>query len=163
MKRSRPSARAAAALSLAGALVGVGAVSGCSYLSQTTTALEYNPADGVSASVGDVIARNLVVVGSKGSEGLVSGALVNEGSTSSTVTVSSAGQPQPVTIDVPPGQLVTIGGAGSGATVVVGNLKRNAGTIMPIMMSSPAGGQVTVRVPIVPAQFAYATVTPTAD
>lgn len=163
MKRSRPRARALAVLPVAGALVAAGAVSGCSYLSPTTTALEYNPSDGVSASVGSVIARNLVVVGSKGSEGLVSGALVNQGSSSSTVTITSADQPQPVTVDVPPGQLVTLGGAGSGATVVVGNLKQAAGTIMPITMTSPSGGDVTVRLPIVPAQFAYATVTPTAD
>lgn len=161
MKRPRP--RALAVLTAAGALVATAAVSGCSYLSPASTELEYNPADGVSATVGDVIGRNLVVVGGKGTEGLVSGALINEGNSASTVTITSANQPQPVTVNVPPGQLVTLGGAGSGATVVVGNLTRPAGTLMPITLTSPTGGDVSVRLPIVPAQFAYATVTPTAD
>ncbi len=83
MRLRRQGARA---LALAAA---VSALSACGYFSQTTTELDYNPSDGVSASVGAVGARNLLVVGDKGSEGLVSGALVNTGTSDATVTITT--------------------------------------------------------------------------
>lgn len=148
------------ALALAAA---VSALSSCAYFSQTTTELNYNPSDGVSASVGDVGARNLLVVGDKGSEGLVSGALVNTGSSDVTVTITAAGSPQPVQIPVSPGQAVLLGSGADQRSVVVGNLKQPAGALMKITLSSPQGGETSVNVPVVAPQGEYSTVTPTAN
>lgn len=148
------------ALALAAA---VSALSACSFFSQTTTDLEYDPSDGISASVGDVLARNLLVVGHEGSEGLVSGALVNTGSSDATVTISAPGSPQPVQISVSPGQLVSLGADADQRNVVVGNLKQPAGSLVKLTLSSPRGGEVTVNVPVLAPQNAYATVTPTAN
>ncbi|MGN6302042.1 MAG: hypothetical protein ACTHN8_13250 [Angustibacter sp.] len=157
MRLRRQGARA---LALAAA---VSALSACGYFSQTTTELNYNPSDGVSASVGDVGARNLLVVGDKGSEGLVSGALVNTGSSDATVTITAPGSPQPVQISVSPGQLVSLGSGTDQRSVVVGNLKQPAGSLVKITLSSPQGGEVSVDVPVVAPQNEYSTVTPTAN
>lgn len=148
------------ALALAAA---VSALSACGYFSQTTTELDYNPSDGVSASVGSVGARNLLVVGAEGGEGLVSGALVNTGTADATVTISAPGSPQPVQISVAPGQLVSLGSGPDQRSVVVGNLKQPAGSLLKLTLSSPQGGDVNVTVPVVAATNEYATVTPTAN
>ncbi|HEX3005496.1 MAG TPA: hypothetical protein VHO27_14875 [Angustibacter sp.] len=139
------------------------ALSACGYFSQTTTELNYNPSDGVSASVGDVGARNLLVVGTQGSEGLVSGALVNNGTSDATVTISTPDSPQPVQISVPPNQIVLLGSGSDQRSVVVGNLKQPAGALTKITLSSPQGGEVSVDVPVVAPQGEYATVTPPAN
>jgi hypothetical protein len=156
----RPSRKGARALALAAALA---ALSACSTLSDTTTALDYEPADGVAAQVGDVLARNLVVVGDEGSEGLVSGALVNTGASDQTVTIQTKGSPQPVQISLSPGQLITLGSGTDQRSVVVGSLTQAPGTIVPVPLSSPSGGEVTANVPVVAPRFEYATVTPTAN
>jgi hypothetical protein len=156
----RPSRKGARALALAAALA---ALSACSTLSDTTTALDYEPADGVAAQVGDVLARNLVVVGDEGSEGLVSGALVNTGASDQTVTIQTKGSPQPVQISLSPGQLITLGSGTDQRSVVVGSLTQAPGTIVPVTLSSPSGGEVTANVPVVAPRFEYATVTPTAN
>jgi hypothetical protein len=156
----RPSRRGLIALVVAGS---VPLLASCGLLSPTSTDVEYDAANGVTAQLGDVVARDLLVVGTEGSEGLVSGALYNSGSTDAQVTIETKGQPQPVQVDVPPGQLVTIGSTGSRATVVVGNLTKPAGTFMDLTLTSPSGGTVVTAVPVVLPRFEYATVTPTAN
>jgi hypothetical protein len=156
----RPSRQGARALALAAV---VAALPACGYCSDTTTELDYEPADGVSAQVGDVLARNLVVVGDKGSEGLVSGALVNTGTSDQTVTIETKGSPQPVQISLSPGQLVTLGSGTDQKSVVVGNLSQAPGSLMPVTLSSPAGGDVVTNVPVLAPRFEYSTVTPTAN
>ncbi len=156
----RPSRKGVRALALVAA---VAALPACGYFSDTTTELDYNAADGVTARVGDVVARNLVVVGDKGSEGLVSGALVNNGSSDATVTIETTGQPQPVQLTVSPGQLITLGSGPDQRSVVVGNLSQPAGSLLKVTLSSPAGGEVVTSVPVVAPRFEYSTVTPTAN
>jgi hypothetical protein len=148
------------------ALAFVGSITlltGCSALSPTTTDENYDAAEGVTANLGTVVARDLLVVGSKGQEGLLSGALVNNGQDDTTVTIETKGQPQPVTVDVPSGQLVTLGSGADQTNVVVGNLTVDAGALLDVTMSSPKGGSVVTGVPVLPAEGAFATVTPTAD
>lgn len=156
----RPRRQGVRALALAAA---VSALSACGTFSQTTTALDYNPSDGVSATVGDVGARNLLVVGDKGREGLVSGALVNTGPNDATVTITAPGSPQPVQVSVPPGQAVSLGSGTDQRSVVVGDLKQPAGSMVKLTLSSPQGGQVAVDVPVLAPTGEYATVTPTAN
>ena len=157
---TRPSLRGVRALALAAA---VAALPACGYFSQTTTELNYNPSDGVSAQVGDVVARNLLVVGDQGSEGLVSGALANNGSTDAQVTISTKGSPQPVQVTVPPGQVVLLGSGQDQRSVVVGKLAKGPGSLLEVTLSSPSGGDVVTNVPVLAPQFEYSTVTPTAN
>lgn len=156
----RTSRRALIALATVGLL---SLTSGCALWSNVTTQRPAVLSDGVSASVGDVGVRNLLVIGDEGKEGVVSGALVNLGTRQATVTVTTEGAAQPVQVPVPVGGLVTLGGEGTDATVVVGELKVPAGALMAVQLSSPAGGQVSVRVPVLPSSSYYATVTPPAN
>ena len=156
----RPSRRGVRALALAAA---VAVLPACGTFSQTTTELDYNPSDGVSAHVGDVLARNLLVVGDKGSEGLVSGALVNNGTSDSTVTIQTQGAPQPVQVVVPPGEVVLLGSGPDQRSVVVGTMKQPAGSLIKVTLSSPTGGEVTTNVPVLAPTMEYSTVTPTAN
>ena len=48
-------------------------------------------------------------------------------------------------------------------SVVVGNLKQPAGSLLQLTLSSPQGGDVNVTVPVVAPQNEYATVTPPAN
>lgn len=157
---SRPRRHAAAALALTAALP---VLAGCGIWSPTTTTLEYDPSDGVTAQIGDVLARNLLVVGDKGTAGLVSGALVNTGSADAAVTIQVKGQAQqPVTVTVPPGQVVQLGSGADQTSVAVAALPAAAGALVPVTLSSPAGGTVDATVPVLPPTLEYATVTPTA-
>ena len=96
----RPSRRGLVALALVGSMT---LLSSCAAFSPITTNENYDAADGVTANVGSVVARDLLVVGDKGKEGLLSGALVNNGTQDAQVTITAKGQPQPVTVDVPGG------------------------------------------------------------
>jgi hypothetical protein len=134
---------------------------GCGVFSPSTTSVNADYGIGITAVVGSVQARNLVVVGQKGAEGLLSGALVNDGQAAQTVTVQTDGQPQPVKVEVGPGSLVTLGGAGSGATIVVGDLEQPPGSAIQVTVSTPTGGSVQSSVPVVAPTGEYSTVTPT--
>lgn len=155
----RPSrlAKALLALTSAGAVL----LGGCSVFSPSTTSVNASYGAGVTTVVGSIQARNLVVVGEKGGEGLLSGALVNGGPGTQTVTVQTEEQPQPVKIEVAAGALVTLGPDGSGATIVVGELKQSPGTSIQVTVSTPTGGSVQSLVPVVAPTGEYASVTPT--
>jgi hypothetical protein len=156
----RPSRRGLVGLALVGSMT---LLTSCSTFSPISTDTDYDAADGVTAHVGTVVARDLLVVGTKGAEGLLSGALVNIGTQDAKVTIEAKGQPQPVTVEVLAGKLVTLGSGADQTNVVVGNLTVEAGALLDVTMSSPSGGQVVTAVPVLPAQGHYATVTPTAN
>jgi hypothetical protein len=148
------------ALALAGLLP---VLAGCAVFSPTGTGTNYNPSNGVNATVGSVLARDLVVIGQKGSAGLVSGALVNNGDQPQTVTITVKGSTAPVKVDVPAGSLVTLGAADSGAQVGSGVLGAGDGALLAVTVSTPSGGAVTANVPVLPPVREYATVTPAAS
>ncbi len=156
----RPSRRGLLALTLAGSLP---ALTACALTSPASTQTNYQPGNGVSAQVGDVEARDLVVVGTEGGDALVTGALVNNGSKDATVTIETKGQPQPVRVVVSPGALITLGNGENETYVVVGNLSAPAGGLLDVTLSTPSGGQVVTGVPVLPPILEYTTVTPTAN
>ena len=131
----------------------------------------YDPSDGVSASVGEISARNLLLVGSDvGAPGLVSGVLLNAGDAAITVSLSS-GEAPAVTVQVPAQGSVLLGAAtgepaastpGTAASAVVqfDALPRPAGAVLPLNLSTPGGGTTTVQVPVLPATREYASITP---
>ena len=164
----RPTRRGLPTLALAAALP---ILAGCGP-SNVGTSTPYDPSDGVSTSVGAILARNLVLVGSvAGQPGLVSGVLLNESAAAITVSLAS-GQAQAVSVDVPAGGSVLLGaspsdpaatpvaGAAINAVVQFDALAKPAGAVVPLSLSTPGGGTTTVQVPVLPATFEYAGITP---
>ena len=164
----RPTRRGLATLATAGFLPVLASCSGA----PVGTMTPYNPSDGVSASVGAISARNLLVVGSAvGQPGLVSGVLLNDSAAAITVSLAS-GQSPAVSVDVPAGGSVLLGAAPSEpvstpvlgvatATVVQFDaLTRPAGAVLPLSLSTAGGGTTTVQVPVLPATLEYASITP---
>ena len=156
-----PRRRTLAGLATVGALL-VG--SGCSTMSPTQALKPAQLSDGVSARVGNVQAHALVMVGDKGQPGVLTGAITNPGTEPVTVTVSAAGSSSPTPVQVPPGAVVELGSATGDASVVVPALEAAAGTMAPVQLSTPAGGQVQVQVPVHSRESLpyYSTVTPPA-
>lgn len=98
--------RIAAASLIAFSLAGA---TGCASINEQATTKEYNPSDGVRATVKDgqsqVDFRNLMVVtNGKGKEGRVLGRIVNNGSSPATVTIKVDGKPAGEQIKVGTGQ-----------------------------------------------------------
>ncbi len=163
---SRPARRTLAVLGLAALPV----LTGCG-LSPTGTNQPYDPSDGVSASVGSVQVRNLLVVGSQADQpGVVSGVLLNDGAQAVTVQVSS-GSTAPVAVQVPAGGSVQLGAPGATAAssvapqvavVQLPTLGQPAGAVVALNLSSTSGGTTTVNVPVVAAALEYASITPSA-
>ena len=170
----RPTRRPAASVLAAPALgLLVGALAGCG-LSPAQTTIAYDPSDGVSASVGDVQVRNLLVVGSTAeAPGIVSGVLLNSGTDAVTVTVAS-GTSAPVPVDIPASSSVRLGVAGTDpaatpapgtpgrAVVQLSSVGEPAGAVIPVTLTSAGGGTTTVQVPVVPPTNEYASITPSA-
>ena len=168
----RPTRRRPAALMLAAAAL-VGMLAGCG-LSPIQTTIAYDPSDGVSARVGDVQVRNLLVVGTTAdAPGIISGVLLNGGTAAVTVTLAS-GTSAPVPVDVPAGGSVQLGatGADPAATTAPGTPGRAvarlsavgapAGAVIAVTLTSAGGGTTTVQVPVVPPTNQYASLTPSA-
>ncbi|HKG51025.1 MAG TPA: hypothetical protein VKB14_11335 [Actinomycetales bacterium] len=153
-----PSRRSLAGVVTAGALL---AASGCSMFSGTQVLEPVQLSDGVSATVGDVEAQALVLVGQKGQPGVLTGALVNQGTQPVTVTVAAQGSTAPTPIQVPAGSSVSLGSSGGGASVVIPTVAAEAGAMTDVQLSTPSGGQVRVQVPVLPTSYPYySTVTP---
>jgi len=134
---------------------------GCSMFSGTQVLEPAQLSDGVSTRVGDVQAQALVIVGDKGQPGVLTGALINSSLRPVTVTVAAQGSTAGTEVRVPAGSSVQLGSSGSGASVVVPSLQAPAGAMTGVQLSTPAGGQVQVRVPVLPTSYPYyATVTP---
>jgi hypothetical protein len=68
------------ALGVPGAVLAAFALSACSTMSPIQTAESYDPGDGVPATIGQVTARNLLIVSDeKNGPGTLSGSLLNQG------------------------------------------------------------------------------------
>ena len=153
------------ALAVGAGLAVAGVTAGCQVNNPLTTNLQYSPADGVPADIGELAIRDLVLVGGDGSGPLVlSGNAVNRGAES--MTVQLAAQPsstaEPTTplggseLQLGPREQVDLATKGLQLTGVTSK----AGTLVPVSITSSSGGTTIVAVPVVPAVDAYATVTP---
>lgn len=148
------------------ATVGAAAVallaSGCAVFSPVTTNLQYDPADGVPATVGDLALRDLVLVGGDG-EAVVSGSAVNLGHETLTVqftAIATDQQTEPAggsEITLKPREQVDLATKG----LVLQGVTAKPGSIAGLGITSRTGGAVVVNVPVLRAVGAYATVTPT--
>ena len=174
----RPTGIGLAALAASVPLLG-----GCG-LSPMTTLVPYQPANGINTSVGQLQARDLLIVGSSvGKPGVVSGVLFNSQGPAVTVELSLAGGGAPVSVSVPAGDSVRLGAAGGsaagggaaggGATSTPGaqvsavaqfpSLPQPAGAVVVLQLRTSSGARTSVQVPVLPPTFEYSTITPSAE
>lgn len=138
--------RVRSTLFAAAGVVAVLTVSGCQYTSTIQTDRPYEPADGVSSQVGDLQVRNLLIVaGAKGGKSNLVGMTANPTDRPGQVSFALAGGEQ-IRLMVPaqgtaqlstPDKLVSAGSV----TVI-------PGALVPVQVSSPSGGTVTLQVPV---------------
>lgn len=149
LHRTRRGRTGAAILALAAAT----GLAGCQVASPITTELDYDPADGVSVEVGDVVVRDLLVVSEAAeAEGLLRGLVVNQGTEPATVSVQLEDQsgltPQ---LEVPPGgsaRLDGVSGTESGEPVTIASVPSAPGTYMTLRVVTADGSAGSARVPI---------------
>jgi hypothetical protein len=153
------------ALAAGAGLAVVGVTAGCQVNNPLTTNIQYAPADGVQADVGNLAIRDLVLVGDGSGPLVVSGNATNRGTDAMTVQLAA----QPGTTEEPtspsqggseiqlgPREQVDLATKGLQLTGV----SSKAGTLVPVSVTSSTGGTTIVSVPVVPAVDYYATVTP---
>jgi len=143
----------------------LGVTAGCQANNPVQTNVPYQPADGVSADVGELAVRDLVLVGDGTGPAVVSGNAINTGTESMTVQI--AAQPSATAdpsaapqggseLQLGPREQVDLATKGLQLTGVTSK----PGMLVPVSLSSSTGGTTIVSVPLLPAVDHYATVTP---
>lgn len=139
-------------------------VAGCSATNPIQTEDQYDPSDGVSITLGDVRALNLLVVtAGEGEPGVLHGALTNQGDDDASVTVTfqtsgddatATPTADPTTVAVPAGATVLLSGADGAQdgdrTVAVDITSTPAapGDVTTIGLTSDLAGSEQLQVPV---------------
>lgn len=135
-------------------------VSGCQWTSEIQTEKDYDPGDGVSVRVGEVQLRNVLVVSDKqGGSGTLAAWARNESDQPVTVTLA-VGEGQKAELQLPARGAATLGQGGKPATVQ--SVPVAPGMLTEVTVSTPGGGSVVTRVPVMASQAdsPYATMGP---
>ncbi|WP_136708601.1 DNA modification methylase [Agromyces sp. H66] len=122
--KARLAASAALALGLA-----LGA-SGCSMITYQATTEKYEPSDGVSADLGDLDLRNILVVSEDGEDGTLVMSVVNQGDRRATLGVQF-GEGDVVEVAVPAGQTLVLG-SDDEEPVVLEGIDAEVGGLIPL-------------------------------
>lgn len=151
------SASLVAAIAVAAAAV----LSSCSATNPITTTKDYSPSDGVSITLGDVTARNmLVVTAGAGETGALQGTVANSSDSEIAVTLTSGSHKVGV-ITVPANGAVQIGGD-TGKTLEF-TVPEPPGALTTIGAATGPGGSTSVAIPVLDGTLPeYATLVPTA-
>jgi hypothetical protein len=160
----RPTRRLAAAAFVLAAALGSTVLAGCSLRSPVQSVIPYQPSDGIQVTLSSLAVRDLLIVSSgAGAPGVLSGALVNEGSSAVQVSFAPSGATSASTpITVPPGQLVSLGGGTNAVHIQFPSVAAAPGALEPLEISTPQTGPSLLSVPVLDPVLEYATLTPTA-
>ncbi|GAA4377883.1 hypothetical protein [Agromyces bauzanensis] len=144
--KARLAASAALALGLA-----VGA-SGCSMITYQATTAKYDPSDGVSAGLGDLDLRNILVVSEDGEDGTLVMTVVNRGERSATLGVQFGDGGDIVEVPVPAGQTLVLGSAVEEPVVLEG-IDAEVGGLIPMYFQYGDAEGVEKLVPVLDARL----------
>lgn len=132
---------ASAALALGIAIGG----SGCAMITYQATTEEYDPSDGVSADIGDLEIRNILVVSEDGEEGNMVLSVTNSGTEDATLELQVAGES--VEVDVDAGQTVSPG-AGDEEPLLIERLDAEVGGLVPVFLTTEGAEGREIGVPV---------------
>ena len=141
---------------------GTVALSGCMQFSPMTTELHYDPADGVSTTLGDLAVHDLLVVSAaKGDPGVVSGYVVNSGDEKLVLQIKGPNAVATQTT-VPAHGTVQLQG-GDTPTVQLSTTTVRPGAMLDLQLKTAGHGSNTVPVPVLLPREYYSGVTPTPE
>ncbi|MFL6100201.1 MAG: hypothetical protein ACJ71T_09635 [Actinomycetales bacterium] len=160
---SRMSALGTVLVALLGCLGLVGGLGGCSERSPIQSVEPYDPTDGLIVNLGSLAVRNLLVVSAgSGQPGVVSGALVNTGTSDLSVSFTAQGDSgTSAPVSVPAGQLVRLGSGNGATSVQFATVSVAPGGLLAVRVSTPPTGPRVLEVPVLSPSREYATITPT--
>lgn len=150
--------RLAGAPRILGSALVVLALGGCGGFGSFTgakTVEPYQPADGVAASMGTVLLRDVAVVtDAKGSPGVLTGAAINRGDSAATVAAKVDGDAGTAgSVSVPAGGATPLSG------ITVAAVPSAPGAWVDLVVTTP-NGDTLVSVPVLSRVGAYSTLTP---
>jgi len=148
-------------LAAATAVLSAALLTGCASGFNATSIKPYAPSDGVEANTGDIRILNLLVV-STGANGVVSGSIVNRGTsrdaltdlTSPDGTVDLTGNGK-----IPPKAAIRLG-AGTETSATISGLTKLPGETITLKLTFRRADPVTIRTLVVPASGDYSSITP---
>ena len=157
-------ARIAAAVALAiGLALGTSA---CTFFAPQATLIHYDPSDGVSATVGDIQLRNVLVISPTGKDANLVGVMINSSASDQTVdfqyTRHSDGATQRVDepVLIPAGAIISFGNPGV-QQLVFRDANVKPGTLLSLFIQYGNETGQKVRVPVLDgSQTIYSDLTP---
>lgn len=156
-------ARSAASIILAGAvLIGT---SGCVFITKQATLIQYDPSDGIGASVGNVEVRNaLGIAGEDGDAISLMITLINTGDRAAGVRLQyvSGGEDLTTIVRVGAGETVSLGNEPGGEQLVILNPDVAAGDLLPVYAQYGSNEGVQMLVPVLEATGIYEELSPPA-
>ncbi|MDJ0336033.1 hypothetical protein QMG83_12430 [Salinibacterium sp. G-O1] len=156
MKSRTPLARAAASVVLAVALLA--GTAGCTFISRQATLIQYDPSNGVGASVGDVKVRNAIaLINEDGTAVSLLITLVNSGQDDVSVKLQYEANGKKLTEikAVPAGGVSSFGNVDGEDQIVVTNPGVKSGALMPVYVQYGDNPGSELMVPVLPAEGAY--------
>ena len=134
---------ASAALALGIAIGG----SGCAMITYQATTEKYDASDGVSADLGAIELRNVLVVSDDGEQGNLVAAIVNTGEDDATVEFEVVDSGERFEVDVDAGDVVSLGAADE-APLTIEDLGAEVGGLVTIYVQHSGEEGQEIQVPV---------------
>lgn len=134
---------ASAALALGIAIGG----SGCAMITYQATTEEYDPSDGVSADLGTIDLRNVLVVSEDGEQGNLVASIINTGEDDATLEIEVVDSGDSFEVDVDAGETVSLGAADEDP-LLIENLGAEVGGLVSIYFQHGTEEGLEVQVPV---------------
>jgi hypothetical protein len=118
---------------------------GCGMITYQATSEPYDPSDGVSAEVGALAIRNILVVSEDGDEGSMTLSVTNSGTEDATLELEVGSET--LEVDVEAGQTVAPGASDEDPLLVEG-LDAEVGGLVPVFVTTEGAEGREVSVPV---------------